>query len=105
MNNRQSYPSLEASYLAEGTQEITNTREPINCWESSSIVHSDLVVKGHSAEEGPQIGVEHEGRDDIDSQDAAMTVEETRTCPNVQTVPYVSSNYASARCENTTEVI
>ena len=92
MNNQQSHSSLQASYLAEGTEEITHTMEPANCWERSLIVHSDLVIKDHSAKESPQTGVAHEGRDDTDSQDAVMTLEEVRTGPHEQPIPYVASN-------------
>jgi hypothetical protein len=92
MNNQQKHSSLQANCLAEGTLEITNTLELTNGWKRSLIVHSDLVIKEHSAKARPQNSVEHEGRDDIDSQDAVMTSEEARTGPHKQTVPYVASN-------------
>jgi hypothetical protein len=79
--------------------------EPASCWEQSSIVHSDLTGKEHNAEEVPQLCIEPEGRDNTDSQDAEVTIEEIRVCPDMQTVPYVSSNDAPACCENTIEVI
>ena len=83
MNNQQRHPSLQAGYLDGGAKEVTNTLALTNGWEQSSIVHSNPVIKEHSAEEGPQTGVAHEGRDDIDSQDAVMTSEEVRTSPHV----------------------
>jgi len=56
------------------------------------MVHSDLVIKEHSAKESPQTGVAYEGSDETDSHDAAMAHEETRDYPHEQTVPYVASN-------------
>jgi len=82
VNYRRRYFPLELQNLAEGIQKISESTEPACCRESSLTVHGVLAIKSYLPGEGSQTGVAHEGRDNTDSQDAAMTTFETQWYPN-----------------------
>lgn len=71
MNHRLSYSYLEMNVQAEGSPQLSESKEPI----FDPMVHSESPVKIPSALEGTvfQIGVMLEGRDDDDLQDASAT--------------------------------
>jgi CheY-like chemotaxis protein len=95
MKDRLSYSPLDVSDLAEGAQGTNESMEPASPLKTTTVpvVSSEHTIKGPSAETGivSQVGVEVEGRDEGDSQDASLTTDETKPAPRSEAVPNTSS--------------
>jgi CheY-like chemotaxis protein len=109
MNDQLTYSSPEISDLAEGARQM-NEIEPASPLKTTTVpaVQSEHNIKGPSADTGivSQVGVEVEGRDDGDAQDASLTTDETRPAPKSQAAPQVSKGGAPTVLivEDTTEL-
>jgi CheY-like chemotaxis protein len=91
MNNQQAFTSIEISILAEGAHTVGEVDEQTSTSQTTTvpIVRMENGIKGPMAETGmvSPVGVELEGKDDGDSQDASLTTDETKPTAAPQSAP------------------